>query len=68
MRDVSNVLFSIGFAGIDLGRRDVTLRADGLGVYTADGVVLSLEGAWQFEADVTRPGRGLSRRRWCQRP
>ena len=53
---VSSVTLRAQYSGADLGAQDIELRRDASGAYVADGVVLSLQGGWQFDVGVSSPG------------
>ncbi len=53
----SSVGLRMTYTGADLGSTEVALQRDASGAYVADGVVLSLQGTWQF--DVAVSGGGL---------
>ena len=52
----TNVTLRAQYTGADLGAIDVELKRDASGAYVANGVVLSLQGTWQFDVAVSSPG------------
>ena len=52
----TNVTLRTQYTGADLGAIDVELKHDASGAYVADGIVLSLQGTWQFDVGVSSTG------------